>query len=267
MYESFPLASKNSVVGKNAPACSALATLVSGSVNEGYVTGNSRRNVRALSALSNASSPMNATWRPNVTAARWKAGNSCRQGPHHDAHLLITTAKPRSPASRARNAAGFVASSAFACACSARSGAGEPAKAARTCAGLGAALRGVAPQPAAVSEAASASDAQIQLDRVIVGPEGSQMDRRADGRRSWARAWYCVTGKRGLSMRRVPRSFAVSNGVFTESRAASARVSILEVQSLQWAIPRQWPTRPRRFQVRLRYHAPKRSRASASGTR
>jgi hypothetical protein len=77
-----------------------------------------------------------------------------------------------------RNAAGLVVSSAVACACSTCSGAGEPAKAARTCAGLGAALRAVVPQPAATSEAASASDAQIQHDRVIVGPEGSQMDRR-----------------------------------------------------------------------------------------
>ena len=77
---------------------------------------------------------MNATSRPRLTAARWKTPDSARHGSHHEAHLLITTGRPRSAARRARRARASPGSSSLAWACSAASGAGEPARRACICA-------------------------------------------------------------------------------------------------------------------------------------
>ena len=67
---------------------------------------------------------MNATWRPRVTDARWKAPNSARQGAHQEAHLLITTGSPCSARQARANAPRPPRSSSLACACSAASGGG-----------------------------------------------------------------------------------------------------------------------------------------------
>ena len=74
---------------------------------------------------------MNATRDPSARAARWKSGNSLRQGPHHDAHLFTTTGCPRSDAMRALNAAGPPVSRLQAWLCSEAIGAGTPASAPR----------------------------------------------------------------------------------------------------------------------------------------
>ena len=82
----------------------------------------------AAGRLSRALRPTNAISLPRVVETCWKSGNSARQGPHHEAHLLITTGWPRSSRMRASNAAVPPSSSWLDWSCRAASGAGAPAR-------------------------------------------------------------------------------------------------------------------------------------------
>ncbi len=80
---------------------------------------------------------MNATSRPRETETRWKTPNSARHGSHHEAHLLITIGTCRAAPPGARAApAGRPERISLACACSAASAGGEPARRARICASV-----------------------------------------------------------------------------------------------------------------------------------
>src|SRR2546426_1452161 len=59
----------------------------------------SRSSLRAGSCWSWLSTPRNATWEPRRWCTRSKAGNSFRQGPHHEAKKLRTSGRPRYSAS------------------------------------------------------------------------------------------------------------------------------------------------------------------------
>ena len=61
-----------------------------------------RRGSLGASSESFELTPRNATRLPRSATCDWKNGNSNRQGPHHDAHLLTTTGCPRSRRAGAR---------------------------------------------------------------------------------------------------------------------------------------------------------------------
>ena len=74
-----------------------------------------RGSPRRVSGPSSESSPRNATSSSRSIACDWKSGNSSRHGPHHDAHLLTTTGKPSSSASRASKPSSPSSRISFAC--------------------------------------------------------------------------------------------------------------------------------------------------------
>src|SRR3954452_11418391 len=117
-------------------------------------------NLSASPSLSEESTPTNATFLASCTAAFCMTGNSARQGPHQDAHLLTTTGWPFSEASRDLNALAPPFRSCPPSAWSEASAAGEPASALLLTAALGAALFGSDPQPATTAAQARAAAMQ-----------------------------------------------------------------------------------------------------------
>ena len=92
--------------------------------SSGTATGAPRGTVAPVSGPSSESRPRNATSSSRSIACAWKNGNSSRQGPHHDAHLLTTTGVPSSSASRASKPSRPSSRISFACSRSATSSGG-----------------------------------------------------------------------------------------------------------------------------------------------